>query len=123
MTPPPTRGNIYNFISFSAELSSNAINVQNSFRQLLDVQFPAGEDGYSQFYYQVSPEAERLWKPVFRNDKSTMGGSESRTVDQIIALGREDGVKNDFFVQISGQVERLGSKRDGLSQSGKLDIR
>jgi hypothetical protein len=52
-----------------------------------------------------------------------MVGGESWTVDQIIALGCEDGVKNDFFVKISGQVERLGSKRDGLNRGGKLDIR
>lgn len=123
LTPPPSRGASNEFLTFSAGLSGNAINVQDSFRQLLDVQFPAGKNGYSQFCYPVSPEADRLWKPVFRIDNDTMVGSESRTVDQIIALGREDGVKNDFFVQISGQVERLGSKRDGLNKGGKLDIR
>ena len=60
---------------------------------------------------------------MFRNDDKSSTGNEGRTVDQIIALGCEEGVKKDFFTQISGQVERLGMKRDGLSRSGKVDLR
>ena len=60
---------------------------------------------------------------MFRNDYSMTVGIGGRIVDQIIALGCEDGVKKDFFFQVSGQVERLGTKRDGLSRSGKIDIR
>lgn len=126
LTPPPvpqSNSVAKKFINFTPIDPNNAINVQNSLRQLLSLHFPAGENGYSQHYYPVAPEADRLWKPVFRNDQSTIIGNDDRNVDQIIALGCEDGVKKDFFFQISGQVEKLGSKRDGLNRSGKLDIR
>jgi hypothetical protein len=120
--PPPSIGD--KFVELSSIDSGNAINLQDSLRQALDVHFPAGwENGFSQYYYAVAAETDRLWKPVFRTDYSTTVGIEGRTVDQIIALGCEDGVKKDFFFQVSGQVERLGTKRDGLSRSGKLDIR
>jgi hypothetical protein len=103
--------------------SYNAISVQNSFRQLLSTYFPSGEDKYSQHCYPVSSEAERLWKPVFRNDENASISNEGSTVDQIIAFGCEAGVRREFFFQISGQIERLGMKRDGVNRSGKLDIR
>jgi hypothetical protein len=126
LTPPPaplSNGVAEKFIDFSPTNPNNAINVQNSLRQLLSLHVPAGENAYTQYYYPVAPEADRLWKPVFRNDQSTIIGNNGRNVDQIIALGCEDGVKKDFFFQISGQVEKLGTKRDGLNRSGKLDIR
>lgn len=111
------------FVDLSPASYSNAISIQNSLRQLLSQHFPAGEHQYSQYCFPVAPEADRLWKPVFRNDENTITGNESKTVDQIIALGCEAGVKQEFFYQISGQVERLGTKKDGFNRSGKLDIR
>ncbi|CZR53925.1 uncharacterized protein PAC_03807 [Phialocephala subalpina] len=123
LTPPPQASGVAEkFIDFTAVNSNNAINVQNSLRQLLSLKFPAGEHGYSQYLYPV-PEADRLWKPVFRNDQNTSVSNDTRNVDQIIAFGCEDRVKKDFFFQISGQVERLGTKRDGVNRSGRLDIR
>jgi hypothetical protein len=111
------------FVEFSPANPTNAISAQNSLRSVLNIHFPAGENGYSQYYYPIAPEANRLWKPVFRNDDTVSIGNEDRTFDQIIALGCEEGVKKDFFAQVSGQVERLGIKKDGMSRSGKLDIR
>jgi hypothetical protein len=120
--PQPRIGD--KFVELPSINSANAINLQDSLRQALGDLFPAGwGNGFSQYYYPVAPETDRLWKPVFRNDYSTTVGIEGRTVDLIIALGCEDGVKRDFLFQVSGQVERIGTKRDGLSRSGKLDIR
>ncbi|OWP03700.1 hypothetical protein B2J93_9546 [Marssonina coronariae] len=110
------------FVNFAPVNPQNAISTQNSFRHLLNVYFPS-HDKYSQFYYQVAPEAERLWKPVFRNDENVSTEHEVGSVDQIIAFGSEDGVKRDFFLQVSGQIEKLGSNRAGLNISGKLEIR
>lgn len=98
----------------------NVIGVQNSLRALLAFNFPT-EMGYSQHYFPVVPEADRLWKPVWSCDERDV--HEARSVDQIIALGCEDGVHKDFFSQISGQVERLGMKRSGINRSGRLDLR
>ncbi|KAE9372141.1 hypothetical protein N431DRAFT_375098 [Stipitochalara longipes BDJ] len=120
LTSSPMQNNAEKLFNFSPVKARNAINVQNSLRQMLSAHFPAGE--YSQHFYPVSPEAERLWKPVFRNDEHSSIGNEGRTVDQILALGCEDGVKRDFFLQISGQIGKLGSKRDGTNRSGTLDI-
>jgi hypothetical protein len=121
-TTPPRIGD--KFVELPSIDSGNAIHIQDSLRQALGVHFPASwENGFSQYYYPVAPEIDRLWKPVFRNDYSMTVGIGGRIVDQIIALGCEDGVKKDFFFQVSGQVERLGTKRDGLSRSGKIDIR
>lgn len=110
------------FVEFSPPDMNDAISVQNSFRQLLNVYFPPDQN-YRQYYYPVAPEADRFWKPVFRNEENSSIGNEGRTVDQIIAFGSEEGVKRDLFYQVSGQIERLGAKRDGLNRSGKVDIR
>jgi len=110
------------FVDLALDSSSNDISIQNSLRKLLGVHFPAGKNGYTQHYYPASPEADRLWKPVFQNDQDDSLETESLNVDQIIALGCEEGVNKEFFSQISGQIERLGTKKDGVSRSGKLDI-
>jgi len=121
MTPPPQSNE--RFYEFSPVNPSSVIGVQNCLRSFLNMHFPAGENGYTQHYFSVTPEADRLWKPVFGNDQNVSTGNEGRTVDQIIALGCEDGVKKDFFAQISGQIERLGTKRNGLNRSARLDLR
>lgn len=124
LTPPPTaRGISEKFCEFSPMNPNSVIGIQNSLRSLLKLHFPAGENGYTQHYFPVSPETDRLWKPVFRNDENASIGNEGRTVDQIIALGCEEGVKKDFFAQVSGQIEKLGMKRDGLNRSSKIDLR
>lgn len=121
--PPPVNVEDEKFCEFPMQAGTTVIGLQNSLRAFLGARFPAGENGYTQYSFSTTPEADRLWKPVFRNDQNASIGDEGRTVDQIIALGCEDGVKKEFFSQISGQVERLGTKRDGLSRSGKLDLR
>ncbi|KAL2066230.1 hypothetical protein VTL71DRAFT_2301 [Oculimacula yallundae] len=110
------------FVDFSPVNIRDPISVQNSFRELLSILFPPSEN-YSQYLYPVPSEVERLWKPVFRNEENGSHGIEGRNVDQIIAYGCEDGVKKDFFYQISGQIEKTGMKKDGMNRSGKLDIR
>ena len=112
------------FCQFIPINQNSAIGVQNSLRALLGTHFPAGEQGYTQHYFPVLPESDRLWKPVWRNDDDgSNDGVEARTVDMIVAFGCEDGVKRDFFDSISAQLERLGTKRDGPSHVGRLDIR
>lgn len=123
MTPPPTaNGMSHRFCDFSYTNSSTAVHIQDSLRAILDSYFPTGETGYSQGYSLVTTGTDRLWKPVFGNiDDST--GAQRTTVDQIIAFGREEGVDLDFFAHISGQIEALGMKRNGINKAGKLDLR
>ncbi|KAG9235022.1 hypothetical protein BJ875DRAFT_483635 [Amylocarpus encephaloides] len=110
------------FIEFSTADSIGTIVLQDSLRSLLSVHLPAGDDGYSQYSFSMSPESNRLWKPVFRNDDHTSRRNEGKTVDQIICLGCENGVRKDFFNKISGHIERFGMKEDGIGRSSKIDI-
>jgi hypothetical protein len=127
LTPPPTTeeagGFSEKFTDFSPDNTDNVIEIQNSLRSLLAVHFPAGEEGHTQMHSSISPETDRLWKPVFGNDESSKTGHESRTVDEIIAFGSEEGVNKDFFSQLSGQIEKLGNKRDGTNRGGKVELR
>ncbi|TVY84136.1 hypothetical protein LSUE1_G003726 [Lachnellula suecica] len=123
MTPPPSMNKVAErFVTLSLVDSDNVISLQNSFRELLGNHFPTGENGFSQNYYSSTPEMERLWKPVLRNDQNSSGRIEGRNVDQIIALGSDAGVKSDFFNQVSGQLEKLGTKRDGVNKSAKVNV-
>lgn len=119
-TPPLTPMGIADrFHRFCPINSKTATGIQNSLRAALNVYYPPELTNYRQ--YTVPLDCDRLWKPVFRN--SDGNSQEGRTVDQIIAIGAEDGVKSNFFNEIAGQVERLGTKKNGTTQSGKLDMR
>lgn len=126
MTPPAISHsldkNCKKILTFSATSSNGIISVHNCFRRLLSNYLPAGENGYSQYYWPISPEADRLWKPVFGNWNISECLLKKTTVDRIIAFGCESDVKDDFKSQISGMVERVGFKKNGESRSGKLDI-
>ena len=124
LTPPPSaRGFAEKLCEFSPVNPNSVIGIQNSLRSLLNQHLPAGEHGYTQYYYPVSPETERLWKPVFRNEDTSSIGNAGRNLDLIIALGCEEGVKTEFLFQVSGQIEKLGMKEDGLNRSSKIDLR
>lgn len=120
-TPPPIESDVaQRFHEFIPMNSTSAVGIQNSLRSVLNMHFgPPETTNYTQYISKM--EDDRFWKPVFRYDDGQ--GSEGRTVDQILALGCEDGVSKDFFNEISGQVEKLGTKKSGISRTGKLDIR
>jgi len=122
ITPPPVSTGCFDkFYAFSPFDVENAIEVQNTLRLVLGLYFPR-EENYSQFIFPVISEADRFWKPVFGSNEDILAHGDS-TIDHIIALGCEEGVNQDLFSQISGQVEQLGMKRDGTNRSGRLDLR
>lgn len=114
----PPNGRSERFVELLAADSTTSVLLQDTLRRLLTIHFPTGDNGYSQHYFATSPESDRLWKPVFRNDRDP----KCNTVDQIIALGSETGVPGDFLSQISGRIENLDARKDGISRSSKLDI-
>lgn len=120
-TPPPTFTTVgQKFHEFSPINSNSAVGVQNSLRAVLKLHYgPAETTKYRQ--YEAPLPCDRFWKPIFRDDDGQ--GTEGRTVDQILAIGSEDGVSAEFLSEISGQIEKLGTKRSGQSRVGKLDIR
>ncbi|RKF59728.1 putative gastric mucin-like protein [Erysiphe neolycopersici] len=109
-------------LTFSSANSSNLISAHNCFRRLLSSHLTAGKNGYTQYYQSVPAQADRLWKPVFGNWNISECVLKKTAIDQIIALGCASAVENDFKSQITGMVERLGSKRSGLSRSDKIDL-
>ena len=120
-TPPPyahSSTSFQKFVEFSPLNIKTPLGVQNSFRTLLAQRFPPAL-GYKQLLY--ASETDRFWKPVLRIDEGY--GNEGRTVDQIIAIGYAERVNKDLFHMVSGQIERVGAKRSGLSKSATIDIR
>jgi hypothetical protein len=98
--------------------ATNAVTLQDSLRGVLKIQYPPETTHYKQHIFAL--ENDRFWKPVFRMDARHEG--ERRTVDQIIALGYEDGVEKALYEEIIEQLDKFGTITTGIRAS-KLDIR
>ncbi|KAI0843283.1 hypothetical protein F5Y06DRAFT_302552 [Hypoxylon sp. FL0890] len=123
-TPPltarkPERG----FHDFTTTDCRTAVSMQNSLRSILKIYFPPEDTGYHQFNFPLLPELSSLWKPVFRESDSGTVKHRKRKVDLILAIGAQRGVEKDFVAAISGSLEKLGTKPNGVTRSGKLDLR
>lgn len=120
-TPPPTTIITeldFKFATFSTLGLPTAVAIQNALRPVLEVYFPSQLDGYHQFRYPLLPDMGSLWNPIFEEAESA-----SRTADLIVAMGCQSGVKRDFLVALTGQLEKLGAKSNGVTRSGRLDLR
>ncbi|WQF81613.1 hypothetical protein CDEST_06627 [Colletotrichum destructivum] len=124
-TPPPTFSEPEDkFHDFNAVQGQTAVAMQNSLRSVLNIYFPPKGRGYSQFNFPLLPEMEGLWKPIFRDSESGGGPRrENRRIDQILAVGAQRGVKKTFISGVTSQLERLGTKSNGVSRTGRLDFR
>ncbi|RDL38492.1 uncharacterized protein BP5553_02832 [Venustampulla echinocandica] len=126
LTPPRSpqtpHGVPETFLEFPVNATSSILEIQNSLRQLLSIHLPSGENGYSQHYFSVAPEVNRLWKPIFGNDQLSSVGNNGTAIDQIIALGCETGVTKEFCDQICWHIEKLGMNSGGYNRSAKLDL-
>ncbi|KAK2057578.1 hypothetical protein LY76DRAFT_594060 [Colletotrichum caudatum] len=124
-TPPPTMSESEDkFHDFKAVQGQTAVAVQNSLRSVLNIYFPPSGRGYSQFSFPLLPEMESLWKPIFRDTE--MGeslGKDSRRIDLLLAIGAQRGVKKPFVSAVVSQLEKLGSKSNGVCRNGRLDFR
>ena len=98
--------------------TTNTVTLQDSFRGVLKIRYPPETTHYKQHIFAL--ENDRFWKPVFRMD--ARNESEGRTVDQIIAIGYEDGVEKALYKEVIEQFDRLGTSTTGVKAS-KLDIR
>lgn len=122
--PPPTgphdqQSKIYDFHTAGCH---TAVALQNALRSVLEEHFPIENSSFRQFSFHQLPELGGLWKPVFRDDGRERG-AEGRTVDQVIAIGAQAGVKNDFVSGVSRRLERLAGEAVGAPRSGRLDFR
>ncbi|KAF4414704.1 hypothetical protein F53441_14710, partial [Fusarium austroafricanum] len=123
-TPPPLVSDIDSkFHDLQINSQETAITVQNSLRSVLQEHFPPETQGYRQFQFPLLPELEGLWKPVFCDNETNSNHGSCHRIDQIIAIGAQRGVKRDYACAIAGQLEKLGTKCNGMSRSGRLDFR
>ncbi|KAI0850192.1 hypothetical protein F5Y00DRAFT_268644 [Daldinia vernicosa] len=130
-TPPPAVSKPEKrFHDFATTGCRTAVCVQNSLRSILNIYFPPAEDdaGYHQFNFPLLPELSSLWKPVFREAAADSGTAavqqkRKRKVDLILGIGAQKGVDREFLGAISGSLEKLGTKPNGVSRTGRLDLR
>ncbi|KAI1449532.1 hypothetical protein F5Y02DRAFT_214838 [Annulohypoxylon stygium] len=111
------------FHDFTTTDCRTAVGMQNSLRSILNIYFPPEDTGYHQFNFPLLPELSSLWKPVFRESDSGTVIHKKRKVDLIVAIGAQQGVDKDFLAAISGSLEKLGTKPNGVTRSGRLDLR
>lgn len=126
-TPPATsRSGLHQEKSFHAFQTTdcrNAVGIQNSLRSILSIYFPPQEGGMDNFKFSSLPEMGGMWQPVFRD--GDVNGSQSRgtNIDLILAIGGQKGVERSLLSAISGSLEKLGSKSNGITRSRRLDLR
>lgn len=112
------------FHELSTRGRANAVATQNALRLVLEVYFPPHQDGgYHQFNSALLHGLDSLWRPIFGDSETPGGKSSEKAADLILAIGCQKGVKREFLLALTGQIEKLGSKSSGLSRSGRLDLR
>lgn len=112
------------FYDFSTPGYPNAIVTQNALRSVLEGYYPQKEGaGYLQYNPLVLSDMNSLWRPMFQDFEAQEGKPSQHTADLILAIGCQKGVKSEFVATVTAQIEKLGSKPNGLSRSGRLDIR
>lgn len=125
-TPPPPPATMTSeegkITDFDTTGCHTAVALQNALRSVLEKRLPAENGGFHQFSFQHLPELGRLWKPIFTGDAGSQS-EEGRSVDQIIAVGAQAGVRREFVASVSRRLEMLGSDPSGALRSGRLDFR
>ncbi|KAI1329296.1 hypothetical protein F5Y16DRAFT_105874 [Xylariaceae sp. FL0255] len=122
-TPPPPEPHTTPFHEFDTTQHQTAVCTQNALRSVLNIYFPPEDIGYNQFSFPLLPELNSLWHPIFRESPSNNSDKTKRKVDLILAIGAQRGVEREFLGAISGSLERLGTKPNGTTRSGRLDLR
>ncbi|KAG9257595.1 uncharacterized protein F5Z01DRAFT_616414 [Emericellopsis atlantica] len=122
-TPSVSTERDSSFYEFKVCTSHTAVAIQNALRAVLESYFPPESDGYKQFSFSLLPELEGLWKPIFREAEPSSPRADNRRMDQILAIGSQKGVKKEYSSAVVGLLDKLGTKRSGMSRSGRLDFR
>ncbi|KAI1497019.1 hypothetical protein F5X99DRAFT_421648 [Biscogniauxia marginata] len=100
-----------------------AICIQNSLRSILNTYFSPEDIGYHQLNFPLLPEFGSLWEPVFREAEPGSPRNVSRKIDLILAIGAQAGVDREFLGAITTSLEKLGTRPNGNTRSGRLDFR
>jgi hypothetical protein len=97
-----------------------AVSIQNFLRSLLAPRLPLQDRRYSDT--AKAPASADIWKPLECDRQVACRDGESR-LDLMLAVGAETGVRKSRLSEVVGQLEQLGQKTNGLSRSGRLDLR
>ncbi|KAG6041082.1 hypothetical protein E4U41_006020 [Claviceps citrina] len=120
-TPPPAMGEIEGKIhEFHVGLGQSAVSVQNSLRSILSDYFPPVTQTYRRFQTSLLPEFGELWKPLFRGSSSQRDDGNST---QILAIGSQKGVKQEYSHAVTGRLEKVGRKSCEIVRTGRVDFR
>ncbi|KAH6657679.1 hypothetical protein BKA67DRAFT_532874 [Truncatella angustata] len=111
------------FHEFSTDDSATAVSVQNSLRSVLNIYFSPDEPGYQHFSFPLLPELSSMWKPIFREAEPDNQMKEKRRLDLILAIGAQKSVPRELISPLTSSLEQLGTKRNGVTRSGRLDLR
>jgi hypothetical protein len=117
---PPLTDRIYH--EFNVKEFKTAVCIQDALRAIFNIYFPPEGIGYRQFNFPVIPELSSFWRPVFRQ-ATLKGGRTVRKIDLILAIGAENTSDRELLGSISGALEKLGTAPNGISSSGRLDLR
>ncbi|KAI9158670.1 hypothetical protein HJFPF1_06668 [Paramyrothecium foliicola] len=110
------------FHDFHITSQQTAVTIQNTLRSVLNVYYPPESQNYRHFQ-SLLPEVQGLWNTSVQESEPESPGRNLRTIDQIVAIGAQEGVSKGFWSRITGQLEKLGAKPSGPSRAGKLDFR
>lgn len=123
-TPSPSEsGKDHKVHEFGICSEQTAVTIQNSLRNILNIYFPPDLNSHSQFQFSFLPELEGLWKPIFREAEPGSPRTNNHRMDQILAVGSQQGVDREYSSKIVGLLSKLGFKDSGMNRSGRLDFR
>lgn len=108
---------------FAISSKETPVTTQNSLRTVLNAYFPPVMDDDQQFQFSFLPELEGLWKPIFREAEPGSPRTSNHRMDQILAIGSQQGVDREYSSKIIGLLSKLGFKDSGMNRSGRLDFR
>lgn len=96
------------------------VGVQDVVRSILNIYFTPEKLGFQQF--KLLPDLGSLWRPVFRGADTQKLGNGGEKLDLILAVGAQKGVSKELLSSITGSLEKLGAKPNGVNRSGRLDL-
>ncbi|RYP29239.1 hypothetical protein DL767_006838 [Monosporascus sp. MG133] len=123
-TPPQQIAQPQNKCFYSLDITNcqTAVDTQDALRSFLGTYFVSEGAGHQQATFPFPPGLGDIWQPVFEKTGPDSSGIHKRSVDLILAIGAQEGVDDEFVRALSGSLEKLGTKPDGITRSGRLNL-
>ncbi|RYP89369.1 hypothetical protein DL770_004431 [Monosporascus sp. CRB-9-2] len=124
-TPPPqqiAQPQNKRFYNLHITDCQTAVDTQDALRSLLGTYFVSEGAGHQQATFPFPVGLGDIWQPVFKKTGPDSSGIHKRSVDLILAIGAQEGVDDEFVRGLSGSLEKLGTKPDGITRSGRLNL-